>query len=202
MTHKKKVRARLQHHCPTDNQALRLAPFLYMTVACIGPNLTIKHILKKIIYIFLSLTLITCKSSKIKNLNPTGTYKLGNYDVDSDKDLNEYFGEIQVQRLNNKSILMTFIINKGAPSYNSGSFIDTLDFQNNKALYITPEMDRSCRITFSFTNKGVDVKEQTDDFNSGCGFGHAVVADGFFKKISSKKPELRDPLTDIKIGRE
>lgn len=97
---------------------------------------------------------------------------------------------------------MTFGVSKGAPSYNSGSFVDTLDYQNNKAIYTDPELDTTCKITFEFSTKGVVVKEETADFNSGCGFGHAVVADGFYQKISSKIPVLEDFLTGKKIEKE
>ena len=50
---------------------------------------------------------------------------------------------------------MTFVINKGAPSYNSGSFIDILKIENRIAVYKTPEFDRSCIITFVFDKAGV-----------------------------------------------
>lgn len=52
---------------------------------------------------------------------------------------------------------------------------------------------------FYFRKDGILVKEQTADYNFGCGFGHAVVADGFYKKISNKEPTLREPLTGIKL---
>ena len=93
---------------------------------------------------------------------------------------------------------MTFGVNKGAPSYNSGSFIDTLIYKNNMAIYTDPVIDSSCKITFTFNKSGVLVKEEANDFNSGCGFGHAVVADGFYKIISRKVPILREPLTGDK----
>jgi hypothetical protein len=114
-------------------------------------------------------------------------------------DIYGYFGKIQVKALSADQIIMTFMINKGAPSYNSGSFVDTLDYKNNLVIYTAPEMDSSCKITFEFNDRGVTVKEETEDFNFGCGFGHAVVADGYYKKVSSDEPELRDPMTDEKL---
>ncbi|WP_304344190.1 hypothetical protein [Chryseobacterium koreense] len=94
---------------------------------------------------------------------------------------------------------MTFEVNKGAPSYNSGSFVDTLIYKENKAIYTDVESDSTCRITFDFDKKGITVKEITADYNSGCGFGHAVVADGFYKRISNKTPILTEPLTGEKL---
>jgi len=134
-----------------------------------------------------------------KYINPTGTY---DFDFETKKigeDVYGNFGQIQVLTLSETKIVMTFGINKGAPSYNSGSFVDTLGYMNNIVIYTTPEFDPSCQITFEFTKLGVNVKEKTDDYNSGCGFGHAVVANGFFKKISSEIPELRHPMTDEEI---
>lgn len=61
------------------------------------------------------------------------------------------------------------------------------------------EIDSTCRIQFTFTSKGVTVIEQTADFNFGCGFGHAVVADGFFKKVSGEQPEFTDHLNKRSI---
>lgn len=155
--------------------------------------------MKKLIYVFIALTLMSCKSSKFEEFSPTGTYKLGNYNIDSNEKAEEYFGEIQVKQISSDKILMTFMINKGAPSYNSGSFIDTLKIENKYAVYKTPEFDKSCKVTFAFEEGGVKVDEETDDFNSGCGFGHAVVAKGYFRKVSSNVPVLRNPMTNEQI---
>jgi hypothetical protein len=130
-----------------------------------------------------------------KAIDPTGTYILDNKPIIIEKETYGYAGLIQVKTLTGNKILMTFSINKGAPGYNSGSFIDTLIYLNNKAVYTIPEVDKSCQVSFTFTENGVTVKEKTADYNSGCGFGHAVVADGFFKKVSSVKPILRNPGT-------
>jgi len=123
-------------------------------------------------------------------IDPMGTYVLDQKTKKVGEEVYGYFGEIQVVKLKADKILMNFSICKGAPSYNSGSFLDTLLYKNNRALFTDPDVDSSCVITFDFTAKGITVKEETDDYNFGCGFGHAVIADGFFKKTSSKKPEI------------
>lgn len=130
-----------------------------------------------------------------KVVDPTGTYILDNKPIIIEKETYGYAGLIQVNTLAEHKIIMTFSINKGAPSYNSGTFTDTLDYVNNQAVYTIPEVDKSCQISFTFTEKGVTVKEKAADLNSACGFGHAVVADGFFKKVSSTKPVLHNPGT-------
>jgi hypothetical protein len=96
---------------------------------------------------------------------------------------------------------MTFEVNKGAPSYNSGSFVDTLVYKENKAVYRDTEVDTTCTIIFNFNKKGINVVEKTGNYNWGCGFGHGVVADGFYKKISNKVPILTEPLTGEKLNK-
>ena len=155
--------------------------------------------MKNLIYILTLLSFTSCKTNKIKTMNPTGTYELGNFNPDLEKETTGYFGLIQVKRFAKNKIVMTFMINKGAPSFNSGSFVDTLEYKSDRAIYKNTEFDPSCEITFDFSVNGVTVKEKTDDYNSGCGFGHAVVANGFFQKTSYKKPILREPITDEPI---
>ncbi len=132
-------------------------------------------------------------------IDPTGTYILDEKTERSGDDIYGYTGQIQVKKIAVDTIVMTFEVNKGAPSYNSGSFVDTLNYNNNIAIYNNAEFDSTCKITFSFTKKGVVVKEETDNPNFGCDFGHAVFADGFFKKTSSKTPILVEPLTGEKL---
>lgn len=59
-------------------------------------------------------------------IEPTGIYKLNNAIKKKDGEIYGYFGQIQVKKLNSEQIVMKFEVNKGAPSYNSGSFFDTL----------------------------------------------------------------------------
>jgi hypothetical protein len=96
-----------------------------------------------------------------------------------------YTGIIKVRRLSNDQVDIKFDINKGYPSYNSGSFHEVLSLKNNVAVYEPHEDDPSCAITFNFKKNIIEVKEKTDDYNSGCGFGHAVVADGIYKRLQT-----------------
>ena len=150
----------------------------------------------------LTMTLVILLTSFIVQTNyiePTGTYQLDSKSEKRNGDIYGYSGQIQVKKLSSDKIAMTFEVNKGAPSYNSGSFVDTLIYKDNKAIYIDVESDSTCKITFDFGKKGVNVKEETADYNSGCGFGHAVVADGFYKRTSNKTPILTEPLTGEKL---
>ena len=144
------------------------------------------------IYAFFLLLVSTSIAFGQTTFDPTGTYVYKGRTIKKKGDTYGYLGTIQVQKVARTKIAMTFDICKGAPSYNSGGFFDTLFYINNVSIFTT-EIDSSCKITFNFDKKGIVVKEETADYNWGCGFGHAVIADGYFRKISSKPPKLTMP---------
>jgi hypothetical protein len=157
-------------------------------------------------YLFLFLLFLVCSCSKPENkksiatkpdtfINPTGHYELESEIKQIGEDRYGYSGEIRVKLLEGKRIAVGFYMDKGAPSYNSGSFLDTLAYDDSIAIYRPLEFDSTCALTLLFSKNGVLSTEQTADYNSGCGFGHAVVANGFFKKISSDAPTELDPMT-------
>ena len=154
--------------------------------------------MKQLIFILTAIILLTNFTVPTIYIDPTGTYQMESKTKKKNGDIYGYSGHIQVKKINHERIVMTFEVNKGAPSYNSGSFVDTLIYKQNKAIFTDVESDSTCKITFNFDNKGITV-EETADYNLGCGFGHAVVADGFYKKISNKMPILREPLTGEKL---
>jgi hypothetical protein len=125
-------------------------------------------------------------------INPTGTYVYQGKTTKKDGDTYGYFGTIQVKKISDKKIIMTFYICKGAPSYNSGSFVDTLEYIDNKAVF----KDEGIVTQFSFDNNGVDIKEI--EYN-GAYWGQGVYAHGRFKKKSKKEPILTEPLTGEKL---
>jgi hypothetical protein len=155
--------------------------------------------MKQVILILTSIILLTSFTVRTFYIDPTGTYQLDGKTKKKNGDVYGYSGQIQVKKIRIDKIVMTFEVNKGAPSYNSGSFVDTLSYKDNVAIYTDLESDSTCKVTFDFNKRGVVVKEETADYNSGCGFGHAVVADGFYKKISNKPPILTKPLTGEKL---
>ncbi len=154
--------------------------------------------MRQTLLILTSIILMTSFSIKVFYIDPTGTYKLNSKANNKNGDIYGYSGQVQVKKISLNKIVMTFEVNKGAPSYNSGSFVDTLSYNDNKAIYTDTDSDSTCKITFDFDKKGIAVKEEASDYNSGCGFGHAVVANGFYKKTSSKIPILTKPLTGEK----
>lgn len=159
--------------------------------------------MKKLFYLSVLITVVGCSGAAVNQsnyINPTGTYELESDTRQEGDDVYGYTGKIQVKKVAVNKIAMTFGINKGAPNYNSGSFVDTLAYQNNRAIYrANPEIDPSCTITFDFTDEQVTVKEEADNYTAGCGFGYGVVAGGVFSKITSDEPLLVTPMTGEEI---
>ena len=127
------------------------------------------------------------------NFSPTGTYVLQSKTYKKNGDTYGYFGAIQVKAITQHKVAMTFYICKGAPSYNSGSFVDTLDYSQRTVVYKNDHCTSTT--TFVFTTKGVDAKESE---GSNC-WGGGVYANGHFRKKSSKVPALTHPLTGEKL---
>lgn len=123
---------------------------------------------------------------KKKFINPTGTYILKG--KQKGNETYGYFGHVYVQYLGKQKVIVKFYLCKGYMSYSSGSFYDTLHYQNNTTVYRPTEYDSTCKVIFTFYPNRVVVEEQTANFNNGCGFGHGVVANSVFRKKSSRSP--------------
>jgi hypothetical protein len=121
---------------------------------------------------------------------PTGVYEYSGKTHTKNGDTYGYFGTIKVLQLDPNKVLVNFFVCKGAPSYNSGSFIDTLTYINNQAVYRgdTTMIELTCKLNFKFTSKGIYAELFSDYPNTACGFGHAVDAQGFYKKRKGKIP--------------
>ncbi len=152
-----------------------------------------------VICFLIGTNLVLGQSPKQKTfLNPTGTYELDSKTEKRNGEIYGYFGTVEVILLDSTSILMNFEVCRGAPSYNSGSFLDTLVFRNNSAVYTDLESDSTCRVTYTFTAKGVHVGQFSDKHYSACGFGHRVDAEGYYKKKSGKIPPIKELLIESK----
>ena len=128
-------------------------------------------------------------------INPTGTYDLVSKEKVRHGKTYGPNGDIQVKALLKNKVVIVLGVNMGAPAYNSGTLIDTLTYKDNSCVYKGDAGDSSCRITFIFTKSGIKVTQKQADLNDGCGFGHGVFADGFYKKKSGKVPLLKHPQT-------
>jgi hypothetical protein len=139
-------------------------------------------------------SLVTSNTTQ-RYFNPTGTYDLVSNAKVVKGDTYGVTGDIQVKALSRNKIVVVLGVNMGAPVYNSGELFDTLQYVNNTCVYNGGQYDPSCRITLKFNEDGIKVTQKQADLNFGCGFGHGVFADGFYKKQSNKIPVLRHPQT-------
>jgi hypothetical protein len=136
--------------------------------------------------LFLSESLRTANPAFI---NPTGTYLLKG-DVKNSKIVGHY-GEMRVRLLDTGTIALCFYLNKGYPNYESGSLVDTLHYEENRAIY-RPASDSSCAIHFAFELRSVAISQALSDPHSGCGFGPGVIIPAIFEKTSSEIPVIQD----------
>jgi hypothetical protein len=125
----------------------------------------------------------------ISSFNPTGSYKMGGKPFISHGVPFGYSGFIKVKLIQPGRIVVSLYASK-LPNGHDGSFVDTMSYSHHRAVYHHCESDTSCRITFDFTSKGVSVFQTQDNLNYGCGFGQGVFADGYYKKVSAKVPEI------------
>src|SRR5688572_16510806 len=81
--------------------------------------------------------------SNDRSLELSGTYKYVGKTYKKGEDIYGYFGSVKIKQISTEKIAISFYICKGAPSYNSGSFVDTLIVRQSKAEY-KPDCDSSC----------------------------------------------------------
>ncbi|MDB5012477.1 MAG: hypothetical protein JWQ25_679 [Daejeonella sp.] len=151
--------------------------------------------MKIVKYFAISCVIIIVAAIVLKLFNPpallpTGFYKLENKPAEKGGDTSRYEGSILVKQITKSKVAITFIVKNRTNGDRSRSFMDTLDYKDDMATYRNNDSEQSCRITMRFSPKGVRVIEQTGNSSSGCGYGHEMVTDGFFKKVSSEVPVL------------
>ncbi|HEV2354797.1 MAG TPA: hypothetical protein VGR89_11165 [Puia sp.] len=122
-------------------------------------------------------------------VNPTGTYLLKG-DVRNNQIIGHY-GELRVRLLDSTRIAPAFYLNNGYPAYESGSFVDTLPYDDNRAVY-RPGSDSSCSIVFSFAIRSAQVSQVVNNPGSGCGFRPGVIEPELLHKTSSGIPVIQD----------
>lgn len=86
---------------------------------------------------------------------------------------------------------MAFYVNKGYPGYEFGSLIDTLPYEDNRAIY-KPGNDSSCVVYFAFKPRSVEISKALTDPHSNCGFLPGVMIPAVFDKTSSDVPVIQD----------
>ena len=122
-------------------------------------------------------------------IDPTGTYILTG--TIKNNRITGHSGELRVRLLEDHTVAVCFYINKGYPGYESGSFIDTLTYEENR-IYYTPGKASSCTVLFSFADREVAITQIYSDPHSGCGFGGGVLIPATFRKTSGDIPIIQD----------
>ena len=130
-----------------------------------------------------------------KFIDPTGIYRYAGKTIKKNGETYGYFGNAKVLLLDTTSVIVNFFICKGAPSYNSGSFVDTLHYEKNQVVYNGDGLtDSTCKLEIKFARDKFFVQLFSQNINWACGFGHGVDAYGNFKKVTSKKPTSEEIL--------
>ncbi|HEY4111356.1 hypothetical protein [Puia sp.] len=121
-------------------------------------------------------------------IDPTGTYILKG-EVKENKVIS-HSGEIRVKLLSEELLTLCFYIDEGYPGHQSGSFLDTLRYEDNAAVYSS--RDSGCMLRFQFKQAGVEMIHIFAVTASDCGFAPGVLTGAFFKKTSSGIPVIQD----------
>jgi hypothetical protein len=123
-------------------------------------------------------------------IDPTGTYILKGA-TEKNKVVG-HSGEIRVKLLGQDRVAMCFYINSGYPGYKSGSFLDTLLYNDENEAVYTPPADPGCAFLFYFRATSAETIQVYSDPGSGCGFGKGVMISALFPKYSGETPIIQD----------
>jgi hypothetical protein len=122
-------------------------------------------------------------------IDPTGTYTLTG--TVKKNHVVGHSGELRVVLLDSDRVAISFYMNKGYPNYESGSFTDTLKYNEDMARY-TPSCDSACTIIFWFSAKAMELRGLYTNPHTSCGFATGVMTAAVFQKTSWDKPVIQD----------
>lgn len=108
--------------------------------------------------------------------NPTGTYRLS-------VRRSQRRGEMRVTLCDPSHIAIRLVVSSGAPAFDAGSLVDTLEYANNIAVYVDADNGTSCRLVFSFSRSGAQVDEERA---GGCSFGNGVTVAGYYRRVNRR----------------
>ncbi len=86
-------------------------------------------------------------------------------------------------------LVYPFSMRNGEPMVNMGGFDDEFAIVGDVAKYTSN--DGKCKFIIKFVRSGT-IKVTQDGTDGACGFGHNVMADGTYLKVSSKKPKFEE----------
>ncbi len=116
-------------------------------------------------------------------VDPSGIYQLSF----KTKSSNNPIGKIEVLKLADSKMIVNLHYVGAPPGKNMGIIKDTLLAKDNQVVYTTEE-DTSCRVVFTFFQRGVRVEQLSAGSSFACGFGRNVHVDGFYERTGSSKP--------------
>lgn len=130
--------------------------------------------------LWLSFTSSAQTKNKILTVKYAGEYSFGT-DIEKGR-----VGTIYIYPETDNTILFYIDLNRGAPSYNMGSLYGRVKITNNIGIFYTKfdYADNGCKWSFTFTQNSLTIKTFDNEYE--CGFGHAVYADGTFKRKTTK----------------
>lgn len=136
--------------------------------------------------------------SSVASIVP-GTYTLNDKTESQAAKSGGPFGKLVVSAASNNTCLFHLRYSTGAPANHLGLIKDSLMVYGTKTLYRTPD-DPSCRVSFEFSEQGVQVKQESTAAAFACGFGKNVYVDGFYKRnVPAALPSIRTGSHDIEI---
>jgi hypothetical protein len=104
-------------------------------------------------------------------------------------------GAVDIFPETDSTILFYIELNRGVPSYNSGALYGRLKIKDGTGIFYKKSdyTDSGCKWAFKFSGELLNIKTADNQYD--CGFGHAVFADGNYKRGSNK-------ISDSFINRE
>ncbi len=104
-----------------------------------------------------------------------------------------YDNEFRILALGHNKLKVQFdgIYHTIAKSVNMGYAMGEATIEGNVATFV-PEETQNCKITMTFLQGKLVVKQDGDDAT--CGFGHNVYSTGTYRKIRGGKPKFQPPI--------
>lgn len=143
------------------------------------------------LYLLIILSLIYSCTFRTKDIDPSGTYSLIIHHDNKSDQSKDRIGLIQVKKIDLEKIAITFDLNSGFPEHNNTSFVDTISYTKNSAIY-SPLNNKNIVLHFSFSENELLILETSDLQVSS---RPVVNLNGTYQKISNETPLLIDPLT-------
>lgn len=140
----------------------------------------------KLLVVLLPIGAFAQSSSLVSAIVP-GTYTLNDKTETQAAKSGGPFGKLIVSPAANNRCLFHLRYSTGAPANNLGLIKDSLMVYGNKTFYKTTE-DPNCRVVFEFSEKGVQITQESSGSSFACGFGRNVHVDGFYNRIPNTPP--------------